>query len=132
MNVNSVLYDNKLVVFDSHDVYYIQQLVNNYFHQKVMVTKKVILDLLNQLLKMSKPELGDIFTRYTLQNAPPGSDNFKSILMKEALNLVVSQIEYEHLPPPPWDAWKANNEKNTLGKIKLNRRKPKTEFYWKY
>ena len=115
MNVNSVLYDDKLLVFDSHDVRYIQQLVNTYFHQKIMVTEKVILDLLNQLLKMSKPELGDIFTRYTLHDVPPGSDNFKSVLMKEALNLIVSQIEYEQLPPPPWDAWKANDEKKYFG-----------------
>jgi len=132
MNVNSVLYDKTLVVFDEHDVRYIQTLVKHYFHDQIVVTEQVIMNLLNQLLKMSKPELGDIFTRYTLQDQVPGSDNFKSILMKEALNMIVSQIEYDSLEPPPWDAWKANDEKNTLGKIKLNRRKPKTEFYWKY
>lgn len=132
MNIHSVLRDPTLVVFDSQDVQYVQQLVKNYFQRDITVTENVIMDLLNQLLKMSRPNVGDIYTRYTLEDVPPGQDFDKFTLIKEALNLIISQIESDVVERSPFDAFKAQQEKNTLGKIKLNRRRPKTTFYWKY
>jgi|LakMenE18May10ns_1017289.scaffolds.fasta_scaffold00227_5 hypothetical protein len=133
MNVNSVLRDPDVVVFTEDDVRHVQMLVRNYFlpQRDIRVTDNVVQDLLDQLLKMCRPPVGDIYTRYTLQDVPPGGD-FRYNLVGEAVNTIITQIESEDVTRSEFDAFKAQNEKNTLGKIKLNRRRPKTTFYWKY